>query len=702
MAKKTPKVDLELSARIESEISSSIGYLSGEVSEDRRIGLEYYLGEPFGNEVEGRSQVVSRDVSDVVDATMPQLARIFMASDEYVQFTPRNINNEEQAKQATEFCNYVLEQDNNKFNLFYTWFKDALIQKNGIVKVYWDVQDYEQDEEYEKLNADELMMLSQDPDIEITGIQKFIMNEIGEFQEIDVEGIDPMMHFDVQLTKKVEKGYPKVENVPPEDFLVTRRAVSNINDLKFCAQRRKTTTSELIIEGYPKDVVEEIPTGDEQEYNTEKVARFAKDDEFPYDADNRDGSEREIWVYECYIRYDYDNDGKSELRRVVTAGTGSYKILENEKADFIPFCSVTPYPLPHKFYGESLFDKTEDVQLIKSTLWRQALDNLYLIINGRTAVGDGVNLDDMLTSRPGGVVRMDNPQSDWANLAPADMTGAAYSMLEYCDTVKKDRTGIDDNITGLDPNTLQEAKTGAVNRAFDAAQMKIELIARVFAETGVKDLFSKMLRLLVKYQSKERMIKLRDQWIPMNPRDWDDKMDVRVNVGLGTGNKDQQLQQLMTILGMQREGLPYGLATLDQIYNTLSKMVNNAGFKSEKEFFTRPDPNQPPQQQDGDRTAEALIEAEKVKAQAAMQMKQMQLEKEKQSEIQKLQFDAAMEQQKRDYEAKINMLKEQMKMESQSMQEETKRHIAAMNNEVKAMLEGYRIDIGRPGFGDQQ
>ena len=189
---------------------------------------------------------------------------------------------------------------------------------------------------------------------------------------------------------------------------------------------------------------------------------------------------------------------------------------------------------------------------------------------------------------------MDDPQSDWANLAPADMTGAAYTMMEYCDQIKKDRTGVDENLTGLDPNTLQEAKTGAVNRSFEAAQMKIELIARVFAETGVKDLFQKMLRLLVKYQTKERMVKLRDEWISMNPREWDDQMDVRVNVGLGTGNKEQETAQLMNILMLQREGMPYGLSTLDQIYNTLGKIVNNSGRMSANEFFTRPDPNQPP------------------------------------------------------------------------------------------------------------
>ncbi|NIT14574.1 MAG: hypothetical protein GTN99_10140, partial [Candidatus Dadabacteria bacterium] len=241
-----------------------------------------------------------------------------------------------------------------------------------------------------------------------------------------------------------------------------------------------------------------------------------------------------------------------------------------------------------------------DIQLIKSTLWRQMLDNLYLINNGRTAVNDNVNLEDLLVSRPGGVVRMDNPGrgQDWDNMAPEDVTRGAYPMLEYCDVVRKNRTGIDENITGLDPDTLQEAKTGAVNRSFEAAQMKIELIARVFAETGVKDLFKKMLKMLTKYQTKERMIRLRDEWVPMNPREWDDCMNVKINVGLGTGNKDQQLNHLMKILELQVQGMQMGLSGPELIYNTLEKLVTNAGFSSEKEFFKQPDPNAQQQGQD--------------------------------------------------------------------------------------------------------
>ncbi|HEX4569950.1 MAG TPA: hypothetical protein VH184_05970 [Dongiaceae bacterium] len=272
------------------------------------------------------------------------------------------------------------------------------------------------------------------------------------------------------------------------------------------------------------------------------------------------------------------------------------KLLDNEEIDSLPFRAWTPIPQPHKFFGLSLADLTMDLQLAQSTVVRQLLDNMYRVNNGRSAISGKVNIEDMLTVRPGGLVRMTDPnalpEGHIMPLVTPPLGNMAYPLLEFLDGKQESRTGITRYNQGLDANTLNKTATG-INTITGYAQQRQELIARNAAEMLVAGIFKSILELVCKHQQEPRIIRLRNQWVPMDPREWQDQMDVTVTVGLGTGNKDQQLGHLMMILQVQREAMAQlgpgnPLVGLENIYHTLEKICENAGLKTANPYFRDP------------------------------------------------------------------------------------------------------------------
>ena len=334
------------------------------------------------------------------------------------------------------------------------------------------------------------------------------------------------------------------------------------------------TRSELIAMGFDKKIVEGLAAGDTLEFSPERIARYTRGEE-PNSMGSQDESMEIIEVYECYIKTDYNNDGIAELRRVVYA---SQEILEDMDCDYVPFHSICPIPIPHKFYGQSLADRALDLQLIKSTVVRQMLDNLYLTNNYRVGAVEGqVNLDDLLTSTAGGVVRIKNPNAIVPMTVQSNVA-QSFPMLEYLDGIQARRTGVSDSQNGIDPNILQNVTAAAVSAMSQASAGKLELIARIFAETGVKSLFKGILQLLCKYQDKERVIRLNGKFIPFNPREWSDQYNVSINVGLGTGTRQEQLATMQMILSKQEEiiqgyGLSNPLVSIKQYRDTLAKLL---------------------------------------------------------------------------------------------------------------------------------
>ena len=526
----------KLKAILDNEIDNAIGYLETETVEERRKALQYYLRDPYGNEIEGRSQIVTGEVAEAIDGALPQLIRVFTSADDVVRFEPVSPGDEPFARQATDYCNWVFYRDNEGFLILHNWFKDALLQKTGIVKAWWNDETKVTKEKYKNLTDDELVLLLEDDQLEIVG------HEIIETQ--DEMGV--MRSHNVKVQRKEGKGNVVIENVPPEEFLISKNA-RTIADSPFCAHRRMVTRSELIAMGFKKSLVETIPSGDRLVFSPERLARFDQSEQ-PDNEDSLDPMMEEVEVFECYVKTDYDEDGIAEMRRVLYAGQ---EILENEECDYVPFHSICPIPVPHKFYGQSLADRTMDLQLIKSTLTRQMLDNLYLTNNARvTAVEGQVNLDDLLTSTPGGVVRVKNPQAV-NQLSVQSVAGQTFPMMEYLDNIQAKRTGVSDAQQGLNPDVLNNVTAAAVSAMMTAAAGKLELVARIFAETGLKSLMKGILHLVSKYQDKPRVLRLKGQYIQFDPRAWSNQYDVTINVGLGTGNRQEQLAMLQMIMQKQ-------------------------------------------------------------------------------------------------------------------------------------------------------
>jgi hypothetical protein len=586
----------KLKVILEAEIDDSIGYVETETVEQRTKAINYYNRYEYGNEVDGRSKIVTGEVAEVVDGALPQLMRIFAGSDELGRFEPRMPGDEEFAKQATELTNYVFFNDNDGVIILHNWMKDALLQKNGIVKYWWEDSEDPTKEEYKGLNAEELTLLFADGEMELIS------------QETEEVGIDPMgmpiLSYNVVIKKKKEVGKVCVENVPPEEFLIAKRDKS-IKNARFVAHRTVKTRSDLIAMGYPQDKVDKMPAYNDLTYTPERVARYSAG-EMPDETQSLDFTMQEVELFECYIRTDFDGDGIAELRKVVYAGD---QIIDNEETDHIPFASICPIPMPHKFFGQSLADRAMDIQLIKSTITRQILDNLYLTNMPRVTALDGqVNLDDLLTSSPGGVVRIKSQGAVQPLSVPATAS-QSFPMLDYMDQVLQKRSGVTSTSQGIDPNILQNTTATAIAAMQQAGSGRIEMIARIFADTGVKDLFAGIFHLILKYQDKPRVIRLRGKYVSIDPREWKNNYDVTVNVGLGTGSQDQKMAMAAMVMQKQEQilttqGFANPLVSVGQYRNTLGKFIEAAGYKDSMEFFkeippeldqqlSQPQPQQP-------------------------------------------------------------------------------------------------------------
>ena len=677
--------ELELKNIIGQEINNSMGYMGGNLSAQRKKSLEYYMGEPLGTEIDGRSQVVSTDVADTIETILPNLLKIFTASDQTVKCEPVKAEDVALAEQATNYINYIFNKDNNGFSILYTWFKDALIEKNGIVKVYWDESEKVEQETYENLNEQEYQILIDNDDVEVVEEESFVdekakeqleqIKALAEAQGQVMEDIPTPKLYNCIIKRTTSSGKVKIENIPPEEFLIQRSAKS-IEDADFVAHKVLKSRSDLIQMGFDRDVVDDLPTQNTVTMNDERLARFADIDESSLN-DAPDESTQDIEIYECYVKIDMDGDGIAELRKVIVAGGNANTILENMPCDFIPFCSLTPVPMPHRFYGRSVSELVEDVQLVKSTVMRQLLDNMYLTNNNRVAIMDGmVNLDDLLTSRPGGVVRTKQPPSQvMLPMQNQTISQQAFPLLEYLDTVRETRTGVTRYSQGLDADSLNKTATG-VNTLMSQSQMRMELIARVFAETGIKDLFKRIFELTVKYQNKERIVELNNKFVPVSPTEWKNRYNISITVGLGAGSKDQQIVMLNNILQKQLQAFQlqgnkeYPMVTLKNIYNSLAKIIEEAGLKNVENYFVNPDegkeliqPSPPPEptpiekieftriaSEEKRKVAELELEARKLKADTAAsilgfetKIKEMELKYNTQLDAAKIKADADIE-----------------------------------------------------------
>lgn len=610
---------------VASEFSESQGAPSGEIACERAEAWDYYLSKPFGNEEEGQSSIVTSDVADVIDGLMPSLLRIFTTAENLVDFDPTGPEDVPAAEQESDYVNFVFFKHNDAFMILYTWFFDALVQKNGIVKAWWDETEEVTTESYTGLTEAELGDLLLDDDVELVDRDEREGEDV-----IDGATLVPVTVNDVTITRTRKREKVKVECVLPEEYRISSDArMLSPDSARMVGQERSLTRSELLAMGFDKDLVNSLPAESDNRISLEDSARRDKVDDV--DLVGLDKSEDRILVKEAYIRVDFDGDGRSELRQVFVANE---KLLSNEEVDRQPFHVVCPYPLPHKHFGLSASDKVKSIQLINSTLVRQTHDNLYHTNNPSHAVweqGIGDNtLDDLLTSRVGSVKRFARPpQESYMPLTIPFTAGNTFQMLEYWDKIKRDRTGVSADGEGLTPEALKNIQQSVMTAATDMSRMKIEAVVRVIAETGLKSLFKHIHELLLKHQDKAQIVNLRNQWVEVKPSEWRSRENMTVKIGLGIGTREQNLLHLNAIWEKQRDmatGGGLGLTvTPKNIFNTAAEIVKNANLKSPEMFFQDPGDQVP--QQEGDGLAEA--QAQLAQAQIELQAREQDLDRER-------------------------------------------------------------------------
>lgn len=596
----------EVFAHVDRLIKDSLDYNTSELSSQRSKSLKYYFGEPLGNEVAGQSQVVTRDVQETIDWIMPSMMKVFFNGSQVVKFNPSTAEDVPYAEQETEYVNYLFMRKNKGFEITYDWFQDALMMKNGIVKVYTEEENYPKFDYYDGITDEQVTEVLSNPDTDILARTD---NGDGTFA--------------IKVRTDCKKKNIKVCVIEPENFLIDRYATC-FDDSLFVAHRELQTISYLRSKGVPEEILEELPYDewDTSDSSPERLVRnlFDGSGDVAYHSNDNAEANRKCWVTESYVRLDVDGDGYSELRRIVTAGG---HILWDDEWDSIPFADLTAHRMAHKFFGMSMYDKIKDLQELRTALMRAMVDNIYRQNNGRIAVVDGaVNMDDLVTNQKSGIVRVKAPNMI-QDLPTPPMSAQSFEMLDRLERDRSKRTGVSERSQGLDENTLHSNQAmGSVNQLMTAAEQQIDLIARMFAETGYKRLMLLLHEHAVKFQDQEEVFELRGQYIRVNPASWRNRTDMTVMVGVGNMNKDQQLLHLtrmfelvQTVVGAGGMGI---LVTPKTIYNLLKEFTENAGYKDVTKFWQDPESPEGQAAMQAKAEADAKPKPDDIKAQAQL------------------------------------------------------------------------------------
>ena len=591
---------------------------------DRYNALNAYFARPLGNEVEDRSQIVLPELRDTVEWIMPTLMRMFVGSGKPVVFDPEGPGDEDQAENETEVVNHVFMKRNPGFFVLHDFFKDALVLRNGYIDSWWEKRRKSTVESYTGLTEIEVAMLLQtDDEIEVL--------EQSEREDLVNGPLGPQQYqcFDIKIRRTTQEGRIRVECIPPEEVLVSPQARRGLEDAPFVERKRTVLRSDVVEMGFPRDEVAKIEIARPNWLDLISIARNEVTDQLS-EEDPSDPASQQVELRIIWIRVDFDGDGIAELRRVVVAGD---KIFDNDECEECTLTYCSPIRMPHRHVGISYYDLLYDLQVIKTTLFRQALDNLYLTNNQGYAVDwQKVNMGDMLISRPGRIVRTEGaPEGAIMPLmTPSNMMGQVVPALEYCDLQREMRTGIGKDTMGVDADALQDVTKGGQLAAMSAAAAKVELVARLLAE-GVKDTFQKIHNLLRRHQQQEMTVLLTNkQWLTQNPAEWRERTEVTPNVGLGSGNREEARANVMLLGQAQKELAQFGLVGPKQAFNTFRRVTHLLGFENATEFALDPDSQEYQQMQAhrAQQPPDPRIAAAQIKVQGDERIENMRLQAE--------------------------------------------------------------------------
>lgn len=701
---------------------------AGQLSAERQRNEDYFLARPVGDlappEIEGRSKVVDTTMRDTVLGMEAPLIKTFCGTDNVVEFTATTEEDEEKAEQATDYINHILRKKNAGYHIISTWIRDALHQKFGIVKVWWDDADIESKEEYRGQTPEQLAILLDDPEIVPTA-QKSYPDPDAERQKAKmleqmrerIAGLpsDPLsagmplpegqiptqeqaavflmeaeaqpvpMLYDIECKRVKKGGKACLENVPQGEFLTVKRT-KTLETTSFVAHRVRRTIAQLKASGYKN--VEAITSDDD--HNRDEIDYYGDGTPLLAEGNGRDDDSREVWITECYVFDDLDGTGTSEWNKIVRGGN---QILEREPVDGHPFVDLHSIPLAHRFVGTCPADLAIEPQRLGTALKRAALDNTYLQVNGRTFALDGqVNLDDLLNNRPGGVVRIKSLGAVGPLQQGMGDMASVMALMEQNKYDAEEATGWTRNSQGGNGLQLSETATQA-NIITNRADMRVEIVSRTMAEGGFTTLFKKLLKLVTQHQNKPEVVKLRGKWVTVDPREWTNQFDLTINVGLGTGNKDQQVQHLMMLGQQQQFGLQIGTTTPKNVYAAQAKLAEALGFKNGGEqFFT--DPSAPPKPGDPVKPPPPPDPAV-IKAQLDAQGKQEQLAFEREKAQIMMQADLQKAQLLAEAQMRVDQNRQQLEAEQQAMKIQLEAELAQRTADQRHAEQMMKLDLER-------
>lgn len=594
---------------------------SGDLAKQRSEAMDRYMGEDYGDEVEGRSKVKTREVLETIEGLMPSLMRVFADEENLVVFRPQSPEDEEQAEQETDVVSHVFWNENRGFFNLYSFCKDAMLSKAGILKVWADKTEGEEREEYNGLDDMELGQLLNEKDVD---------REVLEY-ELTEQGHNAVFKTNRKTVKIC------IEPFAPEEFGVSGDSrTPYVCDARFSYARHRKTIAELVNEGYDLEFLKTLPVDDNVGSLESLARRNLSDETFGDYATNE--MLRVVWVTECFIKLDRDGDGMAELLKVTVASgelsSSDGTLMDIEEIDANPLFATPSIITTHKFNGISIADVVMDLQKINTVLLRQVLDNTYLANQSRTAANtDYVSIDDLMTRRPGGVVRTKGEQpigNVLAELPAAQLPPQTFEVFNMLDERLKRRTGMGDEVAGLDVSALSNLNTGVAAMAFEMARSKIELLARVIAEIGLKPLFHHIHELMIKNGYKQKAMKLRNRWVQVNPSDWKTRTDSDVTIGIGKISRERKLMGLEGIMAKQQELVSQGaMGTLIQpwhIYEAKRQWIKSWGF--EPEMFVQDPRKLPPPPPQAPSAQDKLMEAQAQALTAEGQYKMAQAQNE--------------------------------------------------------------------------
>lgn len=642
MSKPTPMTETEINGIVREALMDAVDFVESEIAPDRIRSQRYFDGEVDIGEEEGRSTVVATKVRDTVRAIKPSLMRVFLSTDRAVEYVPSGPEDVQFAELATKYMQYKFSELGG-YRIINDAFHDALIKKVGIVKAYWDTYTDQEIYEYNDLNDQEYSVIVNEDGVDV------LEHSVTQSMEIDPMGMQmEMPRHDLKISRSTERGDMCIESVPPEEFFVDRGA-KRIEDSYVVAHRTQMRVSDVVAMGFDFEEVSELTglsTADTTA-NEEEFERRGYDT--AYTQENvQDPSMRLVAITEAYMKIDVDGTGVAQMQRCIMGGD-DYQLLSVEPCSDVPFAVFEIDPEPHTFFGRSIADLLMNEQDASTMMLRGVLDNVALTNSPQREIVDGqVNIDDLLNNEIGGIVRTKAPGMV-RDLAVPFVAGQTLVAIQYMDAEIESKTGVTKASSGLNPDAMQSTTAAAVNATIQAAAGQVEVMARNLAEGGMRRLFKLMLKLMVENVDEAVMMRMAGgQYQPVDPRYWNAKMDVTANVGLGTGREDQRSAALAQALQLQMQvyqgyGPGNGLVTMTNIRNTLADMLAVQGVRNADRYFSPMDEQreqqlqqqaaQQQQQPPVDQQAQAIIQAEQIKAQANKEVQMLKLQIDAQKAI---------------------------------------------------------------------